>query len=147
MKKIFYLPSLLLVCLMSCGDDEQKPPASENDVDAVRNFVQSALQGDYEKAKTFMINDSINIERMDAVERVKLNPDEKRGLASASIIMHDTQRPNDSTTIVVYSNSFKKNLDTLRALRINGVWLVDFNYLFTHDSDTLFQKKDSIVSP
>ncbi len=53
-------------------------------------------------------------------------------------------RLNDSTTVVIYSNSFKNNWDTLKAVRQKGQWLVDFNYLFDHESDTLMNKKDSI---
>ena len=54
---------------------------------------------------------------------------------------------NDSTTILIYSNSFKNDHDTLKILRINSQWLVDFKYLYEHDSDTLMSKpiiKDSL---
>ena len=143
MKKILYLSSFLLFCLYACNEDK-KEPASENDVDAVRNFIQAALEGNYEKAKTFMLSDSVSMERMGNIERVNLSPDEKRGLASASINVHDISRRNDSTTIVIYSNSFKNNWDTLKAVKVKGQWLVDFNYLFDHDSDTLVNKTDSL---
>ena len=143
MKKILYLSSLLLFCLYACNE-VKKEPASENDVDAVRNFIQAALEGNYEKAKTFMLSDSVSMERMGNIERVNLSPDEKRGLASASINVHDISRRNDSTTIVIYSNSFKNNWDTLKAVKVKGQWLVDFNYLFDHDSDTLVNKTDSL---
>ena len=82
--------------------------------------------------------------RMNMIERVNLLPDEKKGLATASINIHNVSRVNDSTTVVIYSNSFKNNWDTLKAVRQKGQWLVDFNYLFDHESDTLMNKKDSI---
>ncbi len=91
-----------------------------------------------------MVPDSVSMERMNNIERVNLSPDEKKGLAAASINIHDINRTNDSTTIVVYSNSFKNNRDTLRALRTKGQWLVDFNYLFDHDTDTLMNRKDTL---
>ena len=95
-----------------------------------------------------MIRDSVNKEQMNAIERVNLSADEKRGLAAASINIHNVNRLNDSTTIVIYSNSFKNNWDTLRAVKKNDEWLVDFNYLFNHDMDTLtnpsINKPDSI---
>jgi len=137
MKKIFYVFSFLL-CFGACNNENKdETPKAENDVDAIRNFIQFALYGDYEKAKVYMLRDSINNEQMNAIERVNLSPEEKSGLARASIIIHDVNRLNDSTTIVIYSNSFKNNRDTLRAVRQNGEWLVDFNYLFNHDLDTL----------
>jgi hypothetical protein len=143
MKKILYLSSFLF-CLYACKNEDKNEPASENDVDAVRNFIQAALEGNYEKAKTFMIPDSVSMERMGNIERVHLSAEEKKGLATASINVHDITRRNDSTTIVIYSNSFKNNWDTLRAVKLKGQWLVDFNYLFDHDNDTLVNMKDSL---
>lgn len=131
--------SSLLFCLCACSDaGKETPNTSENDIDAARNFLQAALKGDYEKAKAFMLQDSINLQRMDAIERLKLAEDERKGLAEASINIHEiVNKVKDSVTVIVYSNSFKKNWDTLRVIKQNGQWLVDFNYLFAHDSDTL----------
>jgi hypothetical protein len=136
MKKILYICSFLLFCFAACNNHEEAPK-SENDVDAIRNFIQSSLYGDYEKAKKYMLADSINLEQMNAIERVNLSADEKRGLANASINIHNVRRVNDSATIVIYSNSYKNNWDTLKAIKKGGEWLVDFKYLFTHDADTL----------
>ena len=148
MKKILYLSSFLLFCFYACkNEDKQKTAQSENDVDAVRNFLQSALYGDYEKAKIYMLPDSANEERMNAVKRVKRSPEEQKGLAGASINIHNVNPVNDSTTIVIYSNSFKNNWDTLKIVKLKGQWLVDFKYLFEHDSDTLINpvnKNDTI---
>jgi len=145
MKKILTLSSFLLFCLYACKNEDKKPAEPESDVNVVTNFIQSALYGDYEKARTYMLPDSINQERMNMIERVNLLPEEKKGLASASIIVHNITRTNDSTTIVIYSNSFKNNRDTLKAVRLKGQWLVDFNYLFDHESDTLMNKKDTLI--
>jgi Domain of unknown function (DUF4878) len=150
MKKILY-PALLLlffpiaIGIAACNNNKEETPKAESDVDAVRNFIQYALYGDYEKAKTYMLPDSINREQMNAIERVNLSPEEKKGLATASINIHNISRVNDSVTVVIYSNSFKNNWDTLRAIKQNNEWLVDFNYLFNHDTDTL--TKPSINKP
>lgn len=131
--------SFLLFCLSACTDaGNETSNKSENDLDAARNFLQAALKGDYEKAKAFMLQDSINLQRMDAIERLRLPDEEKKGLAEASINIHEVMnKVKDSVTVVVYSNSFKKNWDTLRVIKKNGQWLVDLNYLFAHDNDTL----------
>jgi len=47
---------------------------------------------------------------------------------------------NDSTSIVIYSNSFKNNPDTLKVIKTGGKWLVDFKYLYLHDADTINTK-------
>ncbi|MEI9945958.1 MAG: hypothetical protein WDN26_17275 [Chitinophagaceae bacterium] len=149
MKNKISIFSFLLFCLYACNNSKDTP-ASESDVDAARNFIQAALEGDFEKAKTFMLTDSLNIERMNAIERVKLSPDEKKGLANASINIHEvSSKVKDSVTIVIYSNSFKNNWDTLKVVKHEGQWLVDFNYLFAHDSDSLsvplLPKTDSTI--
>lgn len=139
MKKIFYLSSLAVFCFVSCNNNDKQPAKAENDVDAIRNFIQFALYGDYDKAKTYMLPDSINKEQMNAIERVNLSPEEKTGLSNASINIHNINRVNDSTTVVIYSNSYKNNWDTLKAIKQKGEWLVDFKYLFNHDQDTLIK--------
>jgi hypothetical protein len=147
MKKIIYFSSFLLFCLCACNN-EDKTETAGSDINIVSDFIKAALKGDYENAKTFMISDSLSLARMNNIARVNLSAEEKRGLAGASINIHTITRVNDSTTVVIYSNSFKNNWDTLRALKLNGRWLVDFNYLFDHDMDTLINypvnKTDSI---
>lgn len=135
MKKIVRLTPFLLLCLLACNDAGQNMK-SENDVDAARNFIQAALNGDYNKARGYMLPNQINEQRMDAIERVPLRSDEKKGLAEASINIHNVSKINDTATIVIYSNSFKNDWDTLRVIKQKDQWLVDFNYYFTHDSDS-----------
>jgi len=138
MKKIVYLSSFLLFYLGACTNaDKDAAPDSENDVDAARNFIQSALYGDYDRATLYMLRDSVNQERMNAIKRINLSKEEKTGLAGASINIHNIDRRNDSTTIVIYSNSFKNNWDTLKVVKDEGKWLVDFKYLFEHSTDSL----------
>lgn len=138
MKKKLIVYSLLTTALFACNNsDRDSSGKSENDVDAARNFIQAALNGDYRKARTYMLEDTANFERMNAVERVNLSPDEKKGLAAATINIHNVNKLNDSTTVVIYSNSFKNNWDTLKVVRIKDEWLVDFDYLFRRDIDSL----------
>jgi hypothetical protein len=138
---------LLFVSLCGCKNHE-KDDKSEDDVDAARNFIQSALKGDYQKARTYMLPDSVNEQHMNVVERFNLSPDEKRGLAGASIhILRVANVVKDSVTIIIYSNSFKDNPDTLKVVKLNNQWMVDFKYLYEHDADTIYTKqlsKDSV---
>ena len=43
-------------------------------------------------------------------------------------------------TIIIYSNSYKNDHDTLKVLKVSNQWLVDLKYLFEHDADTLTVK-------
>jgi hypothetical protein len=127
----------LLFYLSACNNAARDAERSENDVDAARNFINASLAGDFQKARTYMLRDSINNELMDQVERLNRSPAEKKGLAEASINIHNVRKLNDSATVVIYSNSFRNNWDTLKIVRKSGEWLVDFNYLFDQGSDSL----------
>jgi hypothetical protein len=91
----------------------------------------------------YMLPDSVNINFLDVAERnyQRTSQENKDGYRSASINILSIKYPvKDSVTVVIYSNSFKNNPDTLKVIKINGQWLVDFKYLYRHDEDTLPQK-------
>ncbi|MGC4231592.1 MAG: DUF4878 domain-containing protein [Niabella sp.] len=133
MKRLVVLKALVVIFLIACNAGPERDDA-ENDLDAARNFVQAALKGRYDRAADYMLHDSLNDERLDAVSRMQLSSDEKQGLWDASINIHNRKLINDSTSIIVYSNSFHKdNRDTLKVVKKDGKWLVDFKYLFDHE--------------
>lgn len=131
----------LLFSFMACkSKDKQTATASENNIDAARNFIRAALDGKFTEARTFMLPDSVNINYMDVAERSYRNADQsvKDGYRGSSINIVSVKEPvKDSVTIVIYSNSFKNDHDTLKVLKTKGQWLVDFKYLYLHDADSL----------
>jgi hypothetical protein len=140
MKKIFYGSSLLLVSLIACNSDDRQSTSTTSDsaVDAARNFIQAALVGDFERAKKFMVNDSLNHEDLNAIQRLneRLSKEEKEKYQEASIRIHQDRKLNDSTRIIYYSNSFKNKQDSLKVIKTNNEWLVDFKFMF-HKTDSL----------
>ena len=144
--------SFLLFFAAACNNQDKKAEEykSENDIDAARNFIRAALDGKFNEAKTFLLSDSSNIQYFDANERnyQRINQDEKRSYREATINIHNVTPVNDSMTIVIYSNSFKNDHDTLRVLKKKNQWLVDLKYLFEHDRDSLISvggsKKDTL---
>jgi hypothetical protein len=147
MKKKNHLLFLFLIFMAagcSNNSDEEKKP--ENDIDAARDFIRAALDGKFDLAKTYMLQDSSNTQYLDAVERnyQKLADSTKEGYQESSINIHLVNPVNDSTTVVIYSNSYMKDRDTLRVCKINQQWLVDLKYIFEHDRDTLYNKINKI---
>ncbi|HEU4573664.1 MAG TPA: hypothetical protein VFS36_01575 [Chitinophagaceae bacterium] len=141
--------SFLLLFSAACNNPDAEVKQSENDIDAARNFIRAALDGKFKEARTFLFTDSVNNQYLDAAERnyQKLDPDTKRSYREASINIHNVSPVNDSTTVVIYSNSYKNDHDTLRVVRKNAQWLVDLKYLFQHDTDTSQQftlQKDTL---
>jgi hypothetical protein len=138
---IFFLP--LLFSFVACKNkDKQRTGKSENNIDAARNFIRAALDGKFNEARTYLVTDSINSNWMDVAERSYQRTDQavKDGYRSSSINIHQVNPVNDSTAIIIYSNSFKNDHDTLKVLKMKGQWLVDFKYLYGHDADTLQTK-------
>jgi hypothetical protein len=125
--------------MASCNDDRQtNSDSSDSAVDAARNFVQAALVGDFDRAKKFMVDDSLNNEDLNTVRRLneRLSKDEKDKYQEASIRIHKDRKINDSTEVVYYSNSFKNKIDSLKVIRENKEWKVDFKFMF-HKTDSI----------
>jgi type IV secretory pathway component VirB8 len=59
-----------------------------------------------------------------------MSREDKKGYKEASINIHNVNTLNDSVTVVQYSNSFKKQNDSLKVMRNNNTWLVDLKYSF-----------------
>lgn len=140
MKKIFYPLLISLPVFFACtdGDRQATSSSSDSDIDAARNFIQAALVGDFEKAKTFMLNDSLSLQDLNAIARLneRLSKEEKEKYQTASIRIHNDRKINDSTSIIYYSNSYKNKVDSLKVVKNNGAWMVDFKYIF-HKTDSL----------
>ncbi|MGN6291406.1 MAG: hypothetical protein ACTHMV_01580 [Chitinophagaceae bacterium] len=128
---------LLLAGLLACKNAEEVK--SENAIDAARNFIQSALNGEFDKASQYMVDDSLNRQDLHLMERLSKNltSDEKQKYKEASIRIHETRPVNDSATVIYYSNSYKNKRDSLKVVNQDGQWLVDFKYIFKQGIDSL----------
>ncbi|HKC36443.1 MAG TPA: hypothetical protein VKB95_10290 [Chitinophagaceae bacterium] len=141
MKKLIQFSSLLLIFLYGCNNSPEEPQVKpENGMDAAGKFIRAALDGDYKKAKTYLVNDSTNNQLLYLYEwnyNNKMTPEDKRAYKNASIrFLKETHQLSDSVTIVHYSNSYKDKQDSLKIIKENGEWFVDLNFTF--------QPKDSI---
>jgi len=141
MKRLIQFSFLLLPFSFACNSSNQqeKEITSENDVDAARNFIRSALDGKWDDARRFMLQDSTNSQLLDAYEsnyQTHMSREDKRGYHEATITMYDTRQVNDSVSVISYSNTYKKQKDSLRVVRNNGVWVVDLKYSFPQ-TDTI----------
>src|SRR5690349_6068597 len=129
MKKIFPLIASMIVLAYSCGDDDRKlSDSTENDINTATTFLKAALRGDYAHARTLLLKDSLNIQDMDASERIykeKLSPAEKQQYAAASVTIHESRKVDSVTSIVHYSNTYRKKVDSIKLVKVDGKWLVD----------------------
>ncbi len=97
-----------------------------------RGFIEASLQGDYDLAQKYLLQDSTNIEYFNGLKdfNSKRSKEEKEGYKSANILIDSTTKLSDSVTIISYSNTYKMKPAKLKMIRRNGEWLVDFKYSF-----------------
>ena len=127
----------LVVCifalqfLFACNSSE-KSGTSENDIDAARNFLNAALDGKWSEAKTFMLQDSTNVQTLETIEDEyrKLPNEKKVGYMGADLRLYEPRKVSDSIIIINFSNSYTERRDSLKVVKIGGQWLIDLKYSF-----------------
>lgn len=129
--KQFLLLALPIALLISCQENKKENHKAADAEEAGREFVRASLDGDYEKTKFYLYQDSsnTNLTLLDKWRNDynKLPEEDKINYKNASIIALEIKPENDSTAYYVYTNSFKqKDTTTLRIVKIRGEWLVDF---------------------
>ena len=101
---------------------------AENAQDAGREFIRASLDGDYKKARFYLLKDSTN---MLLIERQKKNYEElsnaeKSEHRESSIRPISIGKLNDSATVYKYFNTYNtKDTTSITIVRSNGDWLVD----------------------
>lgn len=142
--KRYSLLIFIVTAIAGCkSKDKETTPTSSNAMDAARNFIRATLDGKFDFARDYMLIDSLNVNYLDIGSRARDNADQatKDGYRASSILFHKTIPVNDSVNIIIYSNSFKNDHDTLRLVKTGKDWKVDLKYLFEHDTDTVSYKK------
>lgn len=120
------LASCLFIFIVACHAGKTFNKA-EDAQDAGRQFIRASLDGDYEKARFYLLNDSINLLLISKWEQGfdKMDRDTRQQYREASIIAINIRAINDSVTTYTFSNSFRRDTTTVNIVRKNGEWLVD----------------------
>jgi hypothetical protein len=113
------------IWLAACNNDEYQK--AEDAQDAGREFVRASLDGNYDKAKFYLLKNEDNLMLLDRWKEMygKYPAETIRGFKNASIRPISIESINDSTTRYIYSNSFTKDTTELNIIRVNSEWLVD----------------------
>jgi hypothetical protein len=124
LKAIFI--SCFLFFLVACNAGKTFKKA-EDAQDAGRQFIRASLDGDYEKARFYLLNDSVNLLLISKWQQGfdRMDRDTRQQYRDASILPINIRTINDSVTVYSFSNSFRKDTTTVRIVRIQGEWLVD----------------------
>ncbi len=125
--------AILLVLLAACTMEGRYEKA-ENAQDAGREFIRASLDGDYQKARFYLLEDSTNLILMQQQQKhySRLTGEERISHMEASIRPLNIHRVNDSVTTYRYLNTYNlEDTTTLTIVRVNGEWLVDLKSIIT----------------
>lgn len=129
------MQKLLLISLLffvSCSSNNVQFSKAENAFDAGREFIDGTLKGDFKKAAFYMLTDSINQQFLAVQERdFRLKDKEGRQqLRTSSINIQQVEDLDSIVSIIHYNNSFDKINQTVKVIKQNNNWLVDYKYSF-----------------
>jgi hypothetical protein len=121
-----YSVLFFLLFLAACQGGKTFSPADDAQ-DAGRQFIRASLDGDYEKARFYLLNDSVNLLLIAKWQQGfdRMDRDTRQQYREASILPLSIRTINDSVTIYTFTNSFRKDTTALRIVRVKGEWLVD----------------------
>lgn len=122
-----------ITMLLACNGENAYKKA-ENAQDAGREFIRASLDGNYEKAEYYLLQDSTNRLLINKWKKDYDHFDEatRQEYKDASILPILIRNRNDSVSLYTFSNSYKKDTTTIRIVRLNGEWLVDLKEILNH---------------
>ena len=129
MKQLLFF-SLFLI--FACSSNQVNYSKAENAFDAGREFIDGTLKGDFKKSAHYMLMDTSNQQLLNVQEnefRLK-DKEGRQQLRTASINIQQIEEVDSITSLLHYNNSFDKINHTLKVVKQNNSWAVDFKYSF-----------------
>ena len=123
-KRIYFVLALFI---LSCSNPKDYSKA-EDAQEAGTQFIRASLDGDYAKARFFLLKDSTNLLliKQQQINYEQLSSETKRINREASIRPIEIKKESDSVTLYkYYHTSNTKDTTTIRIVRDKGEWLVD----------------------
>ncbi len=128
MKKTLILFCCCIIFFACSNNTDQKRPSTS--LDTGREFIRATLDGDVEKAETFILKDTQNIRLFASYKDFykKLSPVQKNSYKKSSYIINRYNDVNDSTTIINYSNDYMNKPMDIKLVKIDKIWNIDFAF-------------------
>jgi hypothetical protein len=123
MLKKLLLP-FITVLLFSCSNSKKTPTA---DIDVATAFIRDILDNNFAEAEQFLLKDDMSQQYFDRFKQnyTAMPKEELEKYKTADIVINRMDTPNDSTRILNYSNTYKRDSIKLKLVWVNGKWFVD----------------------
>ncbi len=128
-QKIKYL--FLALLFWQCTPSDQYEIA-DNPLDGGRYFIENCMQGNFKKAKFYVLEDAENLalfEKM-ATNYFALDKEGRQQIRLASIQINEISAVDSSVTIMNYQNSFDNKVHKLKIMETPNGWKVDLKYTY-----------------
>ena len=124
MRRLIWITAILLI---ACNGKEQNYRKADDALDAGREYINACLQGDFSKAAFYTLPNNKNKAILKDLEKIYREKDKegRQQFRTASININEVKELTDSSTQIIYSNSFDKQPHTLYVLKQKNTWLVD----------------------
>ena len=124
MRILIWITAILLI---ACNGKEQNYRKADDALDAGREYINACLQGDFSKAAFYTLPNDKNSAVLKVLEKTYREKDKegRQQFRTASININEVKELTDSSTQIIYSNSFDKQPHTLYVLKQKNTWLVD----------------------
>ncbi|HUQ67443.1 MAG TPA: hypothetical protein VM101_14865 [Flavitalea sp.] len=129
MRFIYILFVFITACRLGGGYEK-----AENAQDAGREFIRATLEGDHQKARFYLLQDTTNLLLIEKQQQnyQHLSMEEKRQHRESNIRPITIKKINDSTTSYQYYTTYnQKDTTTIKIVKENGDWLVDLKSILT----------------
>ena len=128
--RLVYISFLFFFACTAGGGYEK----AENAQDAGREFIRASLDGDHQKARFYLLQDTTNLLLIEKRQQhyQKLSQQEKRQHRESNIRPIAIKKLSDSTTSYQYYNTYNpKDTTTIVIVKSGGDWLVDLKSILT----------------
>jgi hypothetical protein len=127
-----YIIILAVLLFTGCTGGFEK---AEDPQDAGRQFIRASLDGDYKKARFYLLQDSTNALLIERQKKnyEELNSQERQQHRDASIRPISIDKINDTATVYKYFTTYNtKDTTAITIVKFGGDWLVDLKSILTH---------------
>jgi len=128
-QKLKYLFLALLFCQCTPSDQYE---IADNPLDGGRYFIENCMQGNFKKAKFYVLEDAENLalfEKM-ATNYFALDKEGRQQIRLASIQINEISPVDSTITIMNYQNSFDNKVHKLKIMETPKGWKVDLKYTY-----------------
>ena len=132
-KKIIY-SFVFAAAILSCNNNAKKNPVT--DIEVATTFIRAVLDNDFNTAQKYLLQDEVNQQYFKSYQQQYQSNTQTdlQKYKAADILINTLQPLNDTTTVINFSNSYKKEIKkNIKLLRSNGLWLIDFKYTFSEN--------------